>query len=464
MEEVTRRNIKDKIRFLLYPRSVAIIGASRNPKKIGFQVVYNLIKDGYKGKIYPINPYADEILGYKAYPSILDVPDEIDLAMIVVPAEKVPEVIEESAKKDVKAVAVISSGFSEIGRKDLEDKILEICRKHNIPLLGPNIVGVLNTDHNMNLSFCPHLPFRGRITFITQSGALAIGLIGWTWASRIGLSKLISIGNMAMIGFEELIDYLEEDDGTDAILLYIEGVKNGRLFAEVSRKVSIKKPVIAIKAGKSDRGAKAAASHTGSLAGNIHLYETAFKYAGIISADGLEDGFDKALALSLQPPLKGDNVVVVTNGGGAGVLSSDYAEVFGIPLKDIPKDLRERIEDIIPPFGSPKNPIDLTGNAYREDYIKVIDAVLSHDWVDGVVCIYVHAAITDPVEVADGIAYIWKKYRNKPITVCMIGGREVLVANTWLRDNGIPVYPTPKRAVAAMAALREYGRFLEKWT
>ena len=457
------REIKEKIRYLLYPSSVAVIGASRNPKKIGFQVVYNLIKDGYKGRIYPINPNAKEILGLKCYPSILDVPDDVELAMIVVPASKVLDVLRESIKKGVKAVAIISSGFSEIGNKELEDAIVEMCRRNKVPLLGPNIVGVLNTDHNMNLSFCPHLPFKGRITFITQSGALAIGLIGWTWASRIGISKLVSIGNMAMLGFEELIEYLEEDRDTDAILLYMEGVKNGRIFAEVSRRVSKKKPIIAIKAGKSERGAKAAASHTGSLAGNVMLYETAFKYAGVVSADGLEDGFDKALALSLQPPLKGDNVVVVTNGGGAGVLSSDYAEAFGIPLKDIPTDLMETVKNLIPPFGSPKNPIDLTGNAYRDDYIRVLDAVLRHPWVDGVVSIYVHAAITDPVEIADGIAYVWKNHRDKPITVCMIGGREVLVANTWLRDNGIPVYPTPKRAMAAMAALREYGRFIERY-
>lgn len=457
------REIKEKIKYLLYPSSVAVIGASRNPKKIGFQVLYNLIKDGYRGRIYPINPNAEEILGLKCYPSILEVPDVIDLAMIVVPASKVLDVLKDSIKKGVKAVAVISSGFSEIGNKELEDAIVEICRESKIPLLGPNIVGVLNTDNNMNLSFCPNLPFKGRITFITQSGALAIGLIGWTWASRIGISKLISIGNMAMLGFEELIEFLEDDGDTDAILLYMEGVKNGRLFAEVCRRVSRKRPIIAIKAGRSERGAKAAASHTGSLAGNVMLYETAFKYAGVISADGLEDGFDKALALSLQPPLKGGNVVVITNGGGAGVLSSDYAEYFGIPLKDIPKDLMDLVKNLIPPFGSPKNPIDLTGNAYRDDYIRVLDAVLSHPWVDGVVAIYVHAAITDPVEIADGIAYVWNKHKDKPITVCMIGGREVLVANTWLRDNGIPVYPSPKRAMAAMAALREYGRFIERY-
>lgn len=456
------KEVKERIRYLLYPRSVAVIGASRNPKKIGFQVVYNLIKEGYKGRIYPINPNADEILGLKCYPSILDVPDEIDLAMIIVPASKVLNVLNEVIRKNVKSVAIISSGFSELGRKDLEDTIVDICTENWIPLLGPNIVGIINTGHNMNLSFCPHLPFKGKITFITQSGALAIGLIGWTWASRIGISKLISIGNMAMIGFEELIEHLEEDRDTEAILLYIEGVKNGRVFAEISKRVSRKKPIIAVKAGKSLRGAKAAASHTGSLAGNVMLYETAFKYAGIISADGLEEGFDRALALSLQPPISGDNIVVVTNGGGAGVLSSDYAEKFGFPLKDLPNDLVDTVKELIPPFGSPNNPIDLTGNAYRDDYIRVLDTVFRHPWVDGVVSIYVHAAITDPVEVADGIAQVWKNHRDKPITVCMIGGREVQVANIWLRDNGIPVYPTPKRAISAMAALREYGLFLER--
>ncbi len=458
---ITKETIKTRMKYLFYPESIAIIGVSRNPKKIGFQVLYNLIKDGYRGRIYPVNPYADEILGLKVYRSISDIPDEIDLAMIVIPAEKVLEAVNESIRKGVKAIAIISSGFSEVGNKKLEDEIVEICNRHNIPLLGPNIVGILNVDHHMNLSFCPNLPYRGRITFITQSGALAIGLIGWTWANRIGLSKLISIGNMAQLGFEEIIDYLKDDENTDAILLYMEGVKDGRRFVDVSRLVSRSKPIIAIKAGRSERGAKAAASHTGSLAGNVILYETAFKQAGIVSAEGLEDGFDKALALSLQPPLKGDNVVVVTNGGGAGVLASDYAEIYGIPLKDIPQDLREEVRSVIPPFGSPNNPIDLTGNAYREDYIRTLERVFRHKWVDGVVAIYVHAAITDPVEIADGIAEVWKRHSEKPLTVCMIGGREVVVANSWLRDNGIPVYPTPRRAVKAMAALRTYGRYLE---
>lgn len=454
--------ILNRMKYLLYPNSIAVIGASRSPRKIGFQVVYNLIKDGYKGKIYPVNPYAKEILGLKVYKSILDIPGDVDLSMIVIPAEKVLEAVKESIEKGVKAIAIISSGFSEIGNVELEKKIVEICDRHGIPLLGPNIVGILNVDHNMNLSFCPNLPFRGRITFITQSGALAIGLIGWTWANRIGLSKLISIGNMAQIGFEEMIEYLREDENTDAILLYMEGVKNGRRFVEIGRETSRRKPIIAIKAGRSERGRKAAASHTGSLAGDIKLYDAAFKQAGIIPAEGLEDGFDKALALSLQPPLKGDNIVVVTNGGGAGVLASDYAELYGIPLKDIPEDLREEVRKLIPPFGSPNNPIDLTGNAYRDDYIRVLETVFRHEWVDGVVAIYVHAAITDPVDIADGIAEVWKRHSDKPLTVCMIGGREVAVANSWLRDNGIPVYPTPRRAVKAMAALRQYGHYMER--
>ncbi len=453
---------REAIHTLLYPDSVAVIGASRNPKKIGFQVVYNLVKDGYRGRIYPVNPNADEIMGFKAYPTILDIPDKVDLAVIAIPAEKAVKAVEEAVRKGVKAVVVITSGFSEVGNEEGERRLVEIADEAGVALLGPNVVGVLNTDHNMNLSFCPSLPYKGRITMITQSGALAIGLVGWTWANRIGLSKMVSIGNMAQIGFEELLEYLKDDPDTSTILLYMESVKNGRRFVEVAKKVSMEKPIVAIKAGRSERGAKAAMSHTGSLVGDTKLYDVAFREAGVIPAYGLEDGFDKALALYLQPPMKGDNLVVVTNGGGAGVLASDFAEEMGIPLRDMPQDLVESIKEVISPFGSPRNPIDLTGNAYREDYIEVLERVMTHPWVDGVVAIYVHAAITDPNEIADGIVSVTSKYSGKPITMAMIGGREVAIANAWLRDNGIPVYPSPRRAVAAISALHRYGRFLKR--
>lgn len=453
---------REAIHTLLYPNSIAVIGASRNPKKIGFQIVYNLVKDGYRGRIYPINPYANEIMGFKAYPSIKEVPDEIDLAVISIPADKVEKAVKDSIDKGVKALVVIASGFSEVGNIDMERAIVDIVDSAGVALLGPNVVGVLNTTHSMNLSFCPSLPYKGRITMITQSGALAIGLVGWTWANRIGLSKMVSIGNMAQIGFEEMLEYLEGDDDTDTILLYMESVKDGRRFVDVARRVSMYKPIVAIKAGRSVRGAKAAMSHTGSLAGDVKLYDVAFREAGVIPAYGLEDGFDKALALHLQRPMKGGNIVVVTNGGGAGVLASDFAEENGLPLKDLPSDLMNSVRRVISPFGSPRNPIDLTGNAYKDDYIEVLEKVLTHPWVDGVVAIYVHAAITDPLEVADGIVSVANKYPDKPLTMAMIGGREVAIANAWLRDNGIPVYPSPRRAISAMSALYQYGKFLNR--
>lgn len=459
---MSRPWLKDALRKTLYPDSVAVIGASRSPRKIGFQVVYNLIKDGFRGRIYPVNPNAEEIMGLRAYPSIAAIPDQVDVAVIAIPAEKVLRALKESIEKGVSGVVVITSGFGEIGRAEEERELVRMADEAGIALLGPNVVGILNTDHNMNLSFCPSLPYRGRITMVTQSGALAIGLVGWTWANRIGLSKMVSIGNMAQIGFEEMLEYLGEDDDTETILLYMESLKDGRRFVEIAREVSRKKPIVAIKSGRSQRGAKAAMSHTGSLAGDVKLYDVAFRASGVIPAYGLEDGFDKALALHLQPPMRGPNLVVVTNGGGAGVLASDFAEEYGIPLRDMPQDLEREVRRSISPFGSPKNPIDLTGNAYKEDYIEVLDKVLSHPWVDGVVAIYVHAAITDPYEIADGIVSTVRRHPDKPVIMSMIGGREVSIANTWLRDNGIPVYPSPRRAVAAASALYRYGEFLKR--
>ncbi len=446
------------------PKSVAVIGASRDPKAIGHQVVKNIQESGYEGKVYPVNPKADEIRGLKCYHSVLEIPDEIDLAVITVPAKICPLVVEECGKKGVKGLAIIASGFSEVGEVELERRVVEIARKYGMRILGPNIVGVMSNPKKLNAAFGPYLPYPGKITLLSQSGALLIAMDARTWLDKVGISYMISLGNMADLDFGDLIEYFNEDEDTNVISLYVEGIQNGRKFLEKCKKA--KKPIIALKAGVSQRGAAAAASHTGSLAGSAKVYEGAFKQGGVVMAEDLNALFDRSMALSLQPPMKGDNLLVITNGGGVGVLATDAAEKYGVPLKDAPEDLKELMRKWMPPFGSPKNPVDLTGMADREHYEGSIQDAMLHNWVDGLVILYCETSFTDPMNIAEGIYKAVSEAREKgseiPVTVSLIGGERCREASGWLIEHGIPTYNSPEIAVNSIAALREYWKFRER--
>ncbi|HWQ46328.1 MAG TPA: acetate--CoA ligase family protein [Longilinea sp.] len=443
---------------LLKPKSIAVVGASATPGKIGYTVVNNLIKEGYKGNIYPINPGAQEILGLKCYPSISAVPGTIDSAIITIPAKAVPAITEECGKKGVKSLVVITSGFSESGAKDLEDEMVRIAHQYGIRVLGPNIVGILSNSDKMNGSFAPMLPLPGKSSLITQSGALLIALDMATYIRRVGFDKLISIGNMCDVDFADLIEWLDGDPNTSCICLYIEGLKDGRRFIEVSQKCN--KPIIALKSGISAHGAAAAASHTGSLAGAAKVYGAAFHQANVIQAADLNDLFNRALALSLMPPMKGDNLLIVTNGGGVGVLATDAAEKYGVPLKFAPKDVQDEMKKHMPEFGSAKNPVDLTGMAGNEWYEETVKFSYSHPWVDGLTVLYCETAITNPQEIAESIkkAVDESGVNGKPITVSFVGGQRSEDAMRWLVEHGIPAYGAPDLAVNGIAALREFAR------
>lgn len=446
---------------ILKPKSIAIVGASASPDKIGYKVVENLIKGGYTGEIYPINPSAPEILGYKAYASVCDVPGDIDSAVITVPAKFVIPVVEECGKKGIKGLVIITSGFGESGRHDLEDQIVEIAKRYDSRVLGPNIVGVLSNSYKMNASFAPFLPLDGKASLISQSGALLIAIDASTYVRKIGFNKLISIGNMSDVDFSDLIGWLNEDEATTCITLYIEGLKNGRSFMDVSRAAT--KPIIALKAGVSAHGAAAAASHTGSLAGAAKVYNAAFQQAGVVQASDLDNLFDRTLALSLQPPMQGDNLLIITNGGGVGVLATDSAEKNGIPLKFAPADVQEEMKKHMPEFGSAKNPVDLTGQAGTEWYYDATKAAYPHPWVDGLVVLYCETAVSDPVEIAQGIkrAIDESGIKDKPVCISFVGGDHSAEAMAWLVKNGIPAYGAPDVAINAMASLREYARMKE---
>ena len=449
---------REAINKLMRPKSVAVVGASSQPGKIGYTVLENLLKGGYKGKIYPINPAATEILSLPVYPTVSAVPEAVDLAIITVPVKFANQVAEECGQKGIKALSVITSGYSEVGRHDLEDELVNIAHKYGMCVLGPNIVGSLSNSDSLNASFGPFLPFKGSATLITQSGALLIAMDAITYTRKVGFDKMISIGNMADVDFADLIEWLEEDVNTTCTCLYIEGIKDGRKFIEACRKA--KKPIIALKAGTSTHGAAAAASHTGSLAGSAKVYNAAFQQAGVVQASDLNNLFDRTLALSLMPPLKGTNVLLVTNGGGVGVLATDAAEKFGIPLKFAPPDVQEELKKHMPDFGSAKNPVDMTGMAGNDWYYETIKYAYAHPWTDGLVPLYCETAITNPVEIAQAIkrAIDDSGVKGKPVAVSMVGGTRCEKAMAWLVENGIPAYGPPDQAMNAMAALSEFYR------
>lgn len=453
---------KKVLNKMLRPTSVAVIGASATPGKIGYSVIKNLLKDGYKGKIYPINQKESEILGIKCYAEVQDVPGNIDSAIMCVPAKVMPEVTEECGKKGIKGLIVITSGFSEVGRKDLEDQVVEIARRYGMRVLGPNIVGSLSNSDKFNGSFCPSLPLPGKASLISQSGALLIALAMATWTRKVGFDKLISIGNMADVDFADLIEWFDDDDDTSCVCLYIEGLKNGRRFIDAAK--NSKKPIIALKSGVSAHGAAAAASHTGSLAGAAKVYGSAFKQAGVIQATDLDNLFDRTLGLSSQPPMKGDNLLVLTNGGGVGVLATDAAERFGVPLKFAPEDVQAEMKKHMPEFGSAKNPVDMTGMAGNDWYYETVKFAISNKWTDGLVILYCETSITNPPEIAESIkrAIDDSKVKNKPVTVSFVGGEKSDDAIAWLNEHGIPAFFAPDVAVNVIAALREYALLQEQ--
>ncbi|MBN2502424.1 MAG: acetate--CoA ligase family protein [Anaerolineales bacterium] len=443
---------------LLKPQSIAIIGASNKSGKIGNTIVQKLLEGKYGGKIYPINPKDKEILGLKAYPSILDVPEHVDGAIIAVPAEATLQVVDECGQKGVNALTVITSGFSEVGRTDLEEAMVDKAHSYGMGIMGPNIIGILSNSEQMNASFAPLLPLEGKASLVSQSGALLIALDMATFTRRVGFEKLVSIGNMSDVNFGDLVEWLDQDEKTQCIALYIEGLKKGRHFIEKCR--AARKPIVALKAGISEHGAAAAASHTGSLAGAAKVYKAAFDQAGVIMADSVGNLFDRTLAFSLQPPMEGDNLLVITNGGGVGVLASDAAEKCDIPLKFAPKDVQTELKKHMPEFGSAKNPVDITGGAGVDWYYESVKYAYAHKWVDGLVVLYCETAVTDPIEIAEGIhkAITETGLGKKPVVVSFLGGERSDQAMQWLVENDIPAYDAPDKAVCVLSGLRQYAK------
>ncbi|OYT60431.1 MAG: acyl-CoA synthetase [Desulfurococcales archaeon ex4484_217_1] len=451
------------IKDLFAPRSVAIIGASRNPAKVGHTILRNAVKSGYKGRIYPINPKAKEILGIRCYKTILDVPDEVDLAVIAVPAPTVLDVAEECGEKGVKYLVVISAGFKEIGGEgvDRERKLIGIGKKYGMRILGPNCLGFIDTYTPLNVTFAAAMPRKGRIAFISQSGALITAILDWSIRRGIGFSKIISLGNKADLDETDFIQALGQDENTNVILLYIESIGNGFKFIEAARKVSAEKPIIVVKGGTTEAGAKAAMSHTGAMAGSFTSYSVAFKKSGILLASTLDELFDYALAFSNQPIPASNNIAIVTNAGGPGIITADLSVKHGLRLSSFNINTINKLRSKLPPAAAIYNPVDVLGDARADRYEFAIKTVLSDENVSGLIAILTPQAMTEPLETAKAILRAHSMYPNKPITAAFIGGETVEKAAKLLIENGIPCFDLPERAVIAMKGLCMYRKYLD---
>ncbi|MEM2145997.1 MAG: acetate--CoA ligase family protein, partial [Candidatus Jordarchaeaceae archaeon] len=441
------------------PSSVAVIGASRHAGKVGYDVFKNLISSNFQGKIYPVNPLADEILGYKAYKSIRDIPDNIDLAVVTVPAELVPQVAEECGQKKVKGMVIITAGFKETGFKgaELEKEIIEKARTYNFRVLGPNCLGFIDTFTPINASFTSKFPLRGNIGFASQSGAILSGILDWSLEEGIGFSKFISLGNKSDLDESDTIEALAEDPNTKVILLYLEGVENGSRFFEIAKKISRIKPIVVIKSGVSSAGARAASSHTGALAGSDKAYSTAFKQIGILRAKNIEDLFGYGITFSLQNIPKINSVAIITNAGGPSIIATDMCEAEGLPLAGFEAETIERLRANLPKAASIYNPVDILGDAQEDRYKFALRTVLSDSNVGCVLVILTPQAMTKPNETADAIIEASKEYKNKPIVASFMGGESVREASKNLLSHGIPCFGFPERAVKSLAGLVKFA-------
>ncbi|MCX8082935.1 MAG: acetate--CoA ligase family protein [bacterium] len=446
------------------PESVAVIGASKHPDKLGFKILKNVLDGGYKGSIYPVNPSAEEdILNLKAYKNISEVPIPPELAIIVIPAKFVPAVAEECGRKGVKGLIVISAGFKEAGEegRQREELLKEIVKKYNMRMIGPNCLGVIDAINNLNASFAFEMPPKGKISFITQSGALGTAILDWAAKEEIGLSKFVSFGNMADVSETDLIKEFGDDPDTSVILLYLEGLKDGKKFIEIASKVSMKKPIIMVKAGRSVAGSKAVSSHTGSLAGSDNAYNAALKQCGVIRANSVQELFDYAMAFSSQPIPKGKRVAIVTNAGGPAVMATDAIEAESLSPAVISEKGRALLKQVLSPSANVNNPVDILGDALADTYGKAMEVVLSEENVDSIIAILTPQVITQIPESAEKIVEVVNRYR-KPVVTSFMGGKRIEEGVKILTRKGLPNYPFPERAVSSIRAMVNYKEWKEK--
>ena len=445
------------------PQSIAVIGASTNTSKLGYAVLDNLVngdflRDGRK--VYPINPKADEILGLPAFPVVSDIPDPIDLAVIVIPYPLVPEAMRTCGEKGIPAVIVISAGFREAGMDGLEreQELIEITTEYNIRLIGPNCLGVINTVIPMNASFSAGLPPKGPMDFMSQSGALGTAILDWAQAGRLGLSKFVSLGNKADVSEIDLLRAWAKDPTSNVILSYMEGLPDGQEFISVAREVSKIKPIVALKSGVTQAGSRAVSSHTGSLAGSEQAYEAAFRQSGVLRAHSLQDLFDMARAFGYLSPLQGDQIAIVTNAGGPGILATDALERAGLKLARFKPECIKALEQFLPDAASAANPIDVLGDARADRYRFALEQVIESPSVDGILVILTPQAMTEIVETAAVIAEISEKV-DIPILASFMGEARVEAGIETMAKHNVPNFAFPERAAMVLQAMSQYREY-----
>lgn len=463
--EASAKNLKP----LFEPETIAVIGASRKKEAVGHAVLSNLLSAGFKGKIYPVNPNADKIEDIPCYPSVSEIPVSVDLAVIIVPSASVPETLEACGKKGVHSAVIISAGFREIGAEGarLEREAVEIAKRSAMPLMGPNCLGLINTDpaFSINASFSRTMPKPGNIAFISQSGALCAAILDYAKGENIGFSKFVSLGNKADVNELDLLKYLKDDPKTDVILMYLEDLVNGRRFIDIAREITgdiaRTKPILAIKSGRTLQGAKAASSHTGSLMGSDEVYDAIFAQGGVLRVDSVEEIFDLAIAFADQPLPRGRRVAIVTNAGGPGIMATDACVRYGLEIAELNRETTEKLKPALPPTANLANPIDVIGDAQADRYEHALSHVVNDSNVDSVIVILTPQAMTDIEGTARVIARI-DNVTPKPILACFMGYVDVSPGVKILEENQVPHYKFPEETARTLSAMIRYKEWIDR--
>ena len=460
---LSRQTIVQQMRRIFNPRAVAVVGASSTPGKLGYAIVKNLRDGGYAGNIYPVNPGAEEILGYTCYKGLDDVPDDTDVAVVSIPAKGVASLVPAAGARGITALVVISSGFAEVGETELQAELVRAGREHGVRILGPNIYGYYYTPMNLCATFCTPFTEKGGVALTSQSGGVGMAILGYSRSRRMGVSAIVGLGNKSDVDEDDLLEYFGQDPNTEVVAIHMEDLKDGRAFFETAQRVARKKPIVVLKAGRTSLGARAAASHTAALAGEDQVYDAAFAQAGVIRAHTLDELLDWSRSLQMLPDPAGENVVIITGAGGLGVLLSDACADRGLTLMEIPPDLDAQFKDYIPPFGASGNPIDITGGEPPETYRNTLMLGLNDERVHALVLGYWHTILTPPLIfarlAADAVQDARARGIDKPVVVALAGDTEVEEAARYLEDNGIPAYPyAAEKAVAALGARYRFWR------
>jgi acetyl coenzyme A synthetase (ADP forming)-like protein len=447
---------------ILKPRSVAIIGASRDPEKVGHVILQNYLDSGYSGKLYPVNKNAEDVSGLKAYKSVLDIKAQIDLAVVAVPAEAVPTVLEECGKAHVKGAVVVSGGFAEIGRDDLQERIVRIADKYGIAMIGPNCLGVMDPRSRIDTLFLPTYklsrPKIGGVSFVSQSGAVGSTVLDLISNEGFGLSKFISYGNAAQIDETDILHYLMDDDETKVIIMYIEGIKRGKEFIELAKRLTRKKPVIVLKGGVTSEGSIAAHSHTAAMAGSAEAYDAVFRQFGFVVARDLSELMWFAKAFDTENLPEGDRIAVITNGGGAGVLVTDKISMYGLRLAEFSEAAEKEIKGTFSKLVAAKNPLDLVGDAGEKRYSQAMSIIQNEKNVDMIIAIVLFQTPGADSKVAAAMIH-YKTIIEKPMIVISIGADYTEVHKKMMESSGLPVYDSPAAAVASLRELLKYAKY-----